>query len=618
MRKLGLLAICALVGVTATVSPAQRRPAASYPASLPANPWPVTQPNVSPGEPVLEAPTLHCLGVYWVIAGDPEKKARVEVSYRQAGAEKWKAGMPLFRVQHGATWQLTHDAELIPPDDAWLFAGSIFGLTPDTQYEIRLKLVKADGTAVEKELKGRTIGEPKEPEKPRVLHVVPGKGGGSGTEKDPYQGLDYAQTDAQPGDIFLVHKGVYEGTFHAVRSGRPGRPVIWRGAGDGEAVIDGGGKAKTGIETTHVSDVWFEKLTIKGFHMGVLMLDSSDIVIRRCDIRQVQCGIYNYYRGDKEPSRGYFIADNTLEGSLLWGRDNRGAATEEWRGMQLTGIGHVICYNRIRQFKDGVDTFPSRYCCAIDIHNNEISECMDDGVEMDFSERNNRCFNNRLVNVHQGISEQPVFGGPVYVFRNALYNVLVEPFKLHHNGGPGYKIDWAPSGALIMHNTIVKKDDPCILYTGSPVYNCVYRNNLFIGGGKRAFDFDAAMIDCDFDYDGFGGGPWDIFMKWNRVRYATFDEAKAKSPVERHMTLVDAATAFANGAERPTDVNKQFDPATIDLRLKEGSAAVDAGEAIPGLDDGFKGKAPDLGAYELGDELPHYGPRPEKPADSKP
>jgi hypothetical protein len=39
---------------------------------------------------------------------------------------------------------------------------------------------------------------------------------------------------------------------------------------------------------------------------------------------------------------------------------------------------------------------------------------------------------------------------------------------------------------------------------------------------------------------------------------------------------------------------------------------VDAGEVLPGFNDGFTGKAPDIGAYELGQELPQYGPRPEK------
>ena len=33
------------------------------------------------GDPVVEAPTLRCLGAYWVIRGDENRNARVEVSF---------------------------------------------------------------------------------------------------------------------------------------------------------------------------------------------------------------------------------------------------------------------------------------------------------------------------------------------------------------------------------------------------------------------------------------------------------------------------------------------------------------------------------------------------------
>ena len=47
-----------------------------------------------------------------------------------------------------------------------------------------------------------------------------------------------------------------------------------------------------------------------------------------------------------------------------------------------------------------------------------------------------------------------------------------------------------------------------------------------------------------------------------------------------------------------------------DLRLRPGTAAVDAGQSIYNVNYGFVGKAPDLGAYELGSPMTHYGPRP--------
>jgi hypothetical protein len=47
----------------------------------------------------------------------------------------------------------------------------------------------------------------------------------------------------------------------------------------------------------------------------------------------------------------------------------------------------------------------------------------------------------------------------------------------------------------------------------------------------------------------------------------------------------------------------------LDFRLKRGSKAVDAGVRLPNVNDGFAGKAPDLGAYELDQIAPVYGPR---------
>src|SRR5690606_27435202 len=49
-----------------------------------------------------------------------------------------------------------------------------------------------------------------------------------------------------------------------------------------------------------------------------------------------------------------------------------------------------------------------------------------------------------------------------------------------------------------------------------------------------------------------------------------------------------------------------------DLRLKQGSKAIDAGIHIPNINDNYFGNAPDIGAYELGQTVPHYGPRPTK------
>jgi hypothetical protein len=565
---------------------------------------PVAAENASKplGEPVLDPPTLHCLGVYWIIGGDDNKNARIDVEYRKQGDADWKKGQPLFRVEKGAHKIEKRGSKLDVPDTAWLFAGSVFILTPDSPYELKLRLNDSDGGSIERILAARTMAEPMLAPGGPVYHVAPGGGGGKGTAAEPYLGLDAAQAAAKPGDCFLLHAGVYEGTFTIKKSGEEGKPIVWRGAGDGETIIDGQGKAAKrpgrAISAGDVHDVWFEKLTIRNSDFGFVGHRSARLVIRRCHFVGNDFGI-TCTNNDNDSVRGFFISDNVIEGPCTWPRTK---GIEDPRGIQVTGMGHVICYNRVRGFSDAIDTFPSVRCAAIDFHNNEISECTDDGSEMDYSERNTRNFNNRYTNVFQGISVQPVFGGPVYIFRNALYNVCVEVFKMHNS----------PSGALMFHNTAVKKGMPLVLMTSEKVRNCVYRNNLFVGTtANYAYECSPPMEDCDFDYDGFGGGPYGKFLKWCGQRYATIEEAHAKAPVYKHAVAVDAATAFASGIKPPDDEKTQCETKVNDLRLKGGSAAIDAGAVLPGINDDFAGLAPDLGAYEFGAELPHYGPRPE-------
>ena len=57
-------------------------------------------------------------------------------------------------------------------------------------------------------------------------------------------------------------------------------------------------------------------------------------------------------------------------------------------------------------------------------------------------------------------------------------------------------------------------------------------------------------------------------------------------------------------------VQKVYKAEDFDFRLKPASAAVDRGIALPNVNDGFTGQAPDLGALEVGRPLPHFGPRP--------
>src|SRR5271157_5120475 len=129
----------------------------------------------------------------------------------------------------------------------------------------------------------------------RVRHVVPGSGGGTGTERDPFRGLAAAQKAAAPGDLFLLGAGVYEGTWTINHSGTPGQPIVWRGQSAGAAIIDAQGHGDTrpgqGISASGSHDVWFKGLTIQNAIHGAVFHDAARIVVRHCHIRRVAYGL---------------------------------------------------------------------------------------------------------------------------------------------------------------------------------------------------------------------------------------------------------------------------------------------------------------------------------------
>ena len=119
--------------------------------------------KVKPGEFVIDHPTLINLGFEWVIQGDDNRNAQVEVSYRKQGDPQWEQGMPLLRLQGERIYQ-QGSWDVVSPN---MFAGSILDLEPDTAYEARFVMSDPDGVAgqsaktVAKTVTVRTRPEPK-------------------------------------------------------------------------------------------------------------------------------------------------------------------------------------------------------------------------------------------------------------------------------------------------------------------------------------------------------------------------------------------------------------------------------------------------------------------------
>ena len=118
-------------------------------------------------------------------------------------------------------------------------------------------------------------------------------------------------------------------------------------------------------------------------------------------------------------------------------------------------------------------------------------------------------------------------------------------------------------------------------------------------------------IQLDYYTDGTYGG-FDRFAVWNRrLTYKTIADAKkdGKTYSGNGAIEIDTKTCFAGGLLPPADPDKTYKAEEIDARPARGSDAIDRGVVLPNFNDDYTGKAPDLGCFEYGRSLPHYGPR---------
>ncbi|WPJ95187.1 right-handed parallel beta-helix repeat-containing protein [Coraliomargarita algicola] len=499
-------------------------------------------------------PTFNSIGVYVDTDGDTSRSTEAHLVYRKKGTEAWRESLGM--VWHNETRQ---------------FRGSLLNLDEDTGYEFKVWLTDAL-MDLDRE---PTIAEVKtwSSEVPIAKTIE----------------LD-AGTLSEP--LIVQEVGTPDGWIRIT------------GSSDGETILDVDHNGDNAIFISGAQYVVLDNLMIKGgIKDAIVVEDSSDIRIRRCDISGWgQPGTLQMPEDDKRGKGPFYVDEEGKRINLQAGvRINpkaervvvedcyihapRGRATSWSHGHPLgpTSIimansegNHVIRNNELiasdqRRFNDTIEAAWNNKVKGgpyrdTDISGNIMFFSNDDGIELDGGQMNVRMFNNWISSSLCGISTAPTIYGPSYLYRNLIVLEGEErgntnfAFKVGGNRVPEPGINY------IFHNTVYSQGKALRGGNwGKGPTPLMTRNNL-IALGDILYPQEAL---ADFDYDMLRPGSMDP---------------------ERPQWQQNGVVGIEKFKDRPAG----------DYRLSDDSLAVDRGVALPMINEGHTGSAPDIGAIPAG------------------
>src|SRR3954468_4047875 len=362
----------------------------------------------------------------------------------------------------------------------------------------------------------------------------------------------------RPGDVILVHAGTYryhpefytgdrsinsttpvERTYYLFASGTPQKPIVIKAAGDGEVIFDGGGNFNL-FNVKAANYNYFEGLTFRNTQIAIwagtqFIAGSSGLTVKHCRFENINLGIFTNWAG----SSNFPILDNTFIGrddpvrlsgwsGTYWKKIDDAAGIkfpptlDSYTAVRLYGGGHVVAYNYVAHFHDGIDVetygdpdgnaavdgpkYPTRdgwdkRPVAIDFYNNYMTNFHDNPFETDGSLHNIRVLRNMMINsASHAFCNQPVNGGPAYWIGNIAY----------HLPGGSTRLTNGSAGGLFYHQTILSETAAA----GSA--NVHWRKTLSLGenAAPAIFSVNSFTSYSSSDYNGFRPNPSTDAFEW--------------------------------------------------------------------------------------------------------
>lgn len=524
----------------------------------------------------------------------------IDVHYKRVQDSTWKLAHPLARIRPDFS-----EPGPVGPVDA--FAGSIFDLVPGQAYHVRLT-VNESGHAAQVFTTQTTT---------RSLPATSGAANKTATQANLVSML----AGLNPGDVLELAAGTYTNlALQITRSGTPTQPIVIRGASKTGTILSDTNRV---LQILGVSHVTIERMTLRGSGVNSGTNASSrgiefwsgapgqtNVTLRDLVFTGVDVGIKAYDRVNGALVYGCDMSGNNpwtqpeIESNATWNDD----------GICLPGLGNCAFGNTLRGFGDGFAVIQSVLSAGVYYYRNRIAMTGDDAFEADYGTRNLAFYDNHISNCATLLSVDPVYGGPLYCFRNIAINTFRGPFKLNSTS----------SGFFIYNNTIVRTEGTTgwgwVQFNNGSLRNWGYRNNVLVYRGASGGVLAVESTGCNpIDFTHNAWFP-DRSVWWSNsgASYGSMTAAiagagqTATTPVfgtaaRRHQgDVVTTTDPFAPSVTLGTNHLTEITALQIPT-LTAGSTPKNAGIAIPNITDGYSGAAPDMGAVISGRTLPGFG-----------
>jgi len=533
------------------------------------------------------------------VAGAIPPDGRMTVRYRRTSDIEWTNALPLLHIN--PRW-IARGAPIAPIDS---FAGTIFDLVPGTSYDVELTLHVPNESP--HSITSRAVTRALPPVAAAPTRIV-----------KPGDSLKKAFSTLRPGDVLELADGVYD-VKHLVleSSGTESDPIVIRGHSRTKVILHA--LAHRALTITNASHITLENMTIEGSGVDSQTAASSigiafwngaiqeNITVRGLDVRGVDRAIIA-----SGTTRGTLVYDNDLRGNNHWTAEFV-ESSRTWNddGIRLPGEGNCAFENTLYGFGDSFSVMNRVHSAGIYYYRNRIEMTGDDAFEADYGTRNLAFYDNYITNAATFLSLDPLWGGPLYAFRNIVVNTIRGPFKLNAKN----------SGFLIYNNTIVRSKSKTgwgwLQFNNGALTNWAYQNNVFVYRGNDQLLINQSHGNNPIDFTNNAWFP-DGRVRWTSTggSYRSLAEARAHLPpttpvfgasTHRHehdiaLASEPFATPIVLGSDHLTEVTATTVPA-----LRPDSPAHQAGTPLPNITDGYSGTAPDMGAIIAGRSIPNWG-----------